>query len=85
MIKQTAEQKSLPFTVALTSFGVLEISGPDSDKLLQGQLTIAPSAITPEHLSLGALCNPQGRCIAVFWATRFADKPQALRSQPAGA
>lgn len=57
--------------VHLSQLGCIKITGADTDKFLQGQLTIAPNDITQDKLSMGAVCNPQGRCIALFWATRI--------------
>ncbi|HEX4045207.1 MAG TPA: folate-binding protein YgfZ, partial [Gammaproteobacteria bacterium] len=47
-------------------FGLLKVSGPDAQKLLQGQLTCDVTTISTERSSLGALCNPQGRVISLF-------------------
>lgn len=55
----------------LTDFGVVEISGQDTLKFLQGQITINAESIQQNQLSLAAICSPQGRCIALFFACRI--------------
>src|SRR5690606_1117816 len=45
---------------------VIRLTGPDTDKLLQGQLTCDLSAITPDNAGNGALCTVQGRTIGNF-------------------
>jgi len=57
----------------LDSLGCIAINGPDSIKFLQGQITINAEQIIDNQLSLGAICNPQGRCIALFWATQLGE------------
>ncbi len=51
----------------LHDFGILEVKGQDSAKFLQGQLTINVDKLDPNVFLNGAVCNPQGRCIASFW------------------
>lgn len=58
------------FTV-LPSLGCLKLSGPDTIKFLQGQLTINAENITKHSFILGSVCNPKGRCISVYWATQL--------------
>lgn len=58
---------SQTFIANLTSFGVIQISGEDSNKFLQGQLTINAESINHEQLSLASICNIQGRCISLFF------------------
>jgi folate-binding protein YgfZ len=52
---------------------LLEISGEDSEKFLQGQLTCDLSDIDNDQLTLGALCNNKGRVYASFRLLRHAD------------
>ena len=53
----------------IESLGCIELTGQDSVKFLQGQITIDAESITTGKLNQGAICNPQGRCMALFWAT----------------
>ncbi len=48
------------------AFGLIQISGPDAEKFLQGQVTCDVSALKAEKSSLGAHCNPQGRVLFLF-------------------
>ncbi|TQV84996.1 YgfZ/GcvT domain-containing protein [Aliikangiella coralliicola] len=64
----------------LESFGTFEISGVDAARFLQGQITINTDSIVENKLSLAAVCNPQGRCVAVFFATK---KPGASTQEAA--
>lgn len=51
---------------------LLEISGEDSEKFLQGQLTCDLDDLAEEHLTLGAMCNNKGRVYASFRLLRHA-------------
>lgn len=53
-----------PFTP--TQMGLLQISGKDAKKFLQGQLTCNLDEITSTRSLRGAHCNPQGRIISLF-------------------
>ncbi|MGX5202554.1 CAF17-like 4Fe-4S cluster assembly/insertion protein YgfZ [Aliikangiella sp. IMCC44632] len=53
----------------LAQWGCIKFSGQDVTKFLQGQLTINPQHLKPNQLCLGAVCNPQGRCIALAFIT----------------
>ena len=46
--------------------GVLSISGADSSKFLQGQLTCDLNSVTAQQSILGAACSPQGRMYTSF-------------------
>ncbi len=54
----------------LSSFGLLQIAGPDAEKFLQGQVTCDVQATTAEHWRSGAHCNHKGRMIANFLISR---------------
>ncbi|MGB1092406.1 MAG: hypothetical protein ACPGYX_09790, partial [Oceanobacter sp.] len=54
-------------------FSLLQISGPDSEKLLQGQLTCDVVKLTSESWTLGACCTAKGRMIANFLIARNQD------------
>ncbi|MCW8879542.1 MAG: hypothetical protein OQJ89_13500 [Kangiellaceae bacterium] len=61
-------------TTLLPSLGVIRISGQDSIKFLQGQLTINPEKVEQGSSSLAAVCNPQGRVISLFWIAKSGDE-----------
>ncbi len=63
MILSIPDALNKSMSVNLPSQGLLKVSGPDAEKLLQGQLTCDVTK-TP---CLGAHCNPQGRVISLFW------------------
>ena len=48
------------------SYGLLEITGADSAKFLQGQLTCSMQDITPQQSRIGAHCTHKGRMVASF-------------------
>ena len=54
----------------LDDFGIIQISGTDTIKFLQGQITVNPDLLRPGQLALGANCNPQGRCISLFFIAK---------------
>jgi len=54
------------FITPLLYQSVLSISGADSNKFLQGQLTCDVNSCTSEHSILGAACSPQGRIYSSF-------------------
>jgi folate-binding protein YgfZ len=55
----------------LGSFGVIQISGEDSYKLLQGQLTCDMDSVNDEQASLGGFCSVKGRLHSVFYVMKF--------------
>lgn len=58
--------------IDLSPMGAISISGPDSQKFLQGQLTCDLVKLPDEHLTLGSHCNPKGRMISAFFALKIA-------------
>lgn len=58
----------------LPETGILSVSGKDAAKLLQGQTTCDILGLPPGQTTLGALCTPKGRAIAVFRVLRAEDK-----------
>lgn len=58
---------------ALPEFALLEVSGPDSERFLQGQLTCDVVALEDLHWTLGACCTAKGRMVANFVIVRRAD------------
>lgn len=55
----------------LGNYGVIQVSGEDSLKLLQGQLTCDMNDVNDEQASLGGLCNVKGRLHSVFYVMKF--------------
>lgn len=55
----------------LGNLGVIQVSGDDSQKLLQGQLTCDLNHITDDQASLGGLCSVKGRLHSVFYTMKF--------------
>lgn len=67
---QEKEAKENPndFVVCpLLHWGWLKVTGEDSKKFLQGQLTCDMGTLTAYHGHLGAHCNRQGQVIATFY------------------
>jgi folate-binding protein YgfZ len=56
--------------IPLTDRGVIKITGIDTDKLLQGQLTCDMKQLELQSALPGALCDTKGRMISNFIATR---------------
>lgn len=50
----------------MTTFGLLNITGEQAKKFLQGQLTCNLDEVTASKPCMGAHCNPQGRVISFF-------------------
>ncbi|WP_082859394.1 folate-binding protein YgfZ [Microbulbifer sp. Q7] len=57
--------------IDLTPMGAISVSGPDSQKFLQGQLTCDLVNLPDEQLTLGSHCNPKGRMISAFYALKI--------------
>jgi len=49
-----------------SSFGLLEVAGPDSERFLQGQLTCNVANLPAETWQFGACCTAKGRMVANF-------------------
>lgn len=72
----------------LPGLALLEISGPDSERFLQGQLTCDVVALNDRRWITGACCTAKGRMVAnfviarqgqQFWLRLPADQTDALR------
>lgn len=61
MVKDNTKHKA-----AISTWGVLKISGDNAKKFLQGQLTCNMDVLSPQG-QLAAHCNPQGRVISLFY------------------
>lgn len=57
----------------LPGLGLLKISGGDSTRFLQGQLSCNMNAIASGSGVMGAHCNSQGRIISLFYAAKIHD------------
>ncbi|MGZ8152015.1 MAG: CAF17-like 4Fe-4S cluster assembly/insertion protein YgfZ [Methylovulum sp.] len=68
-VKQQSNEPICP----VAHLAVLTVGGKDAAKLLQGQITCDINEITETKSSLGAICNPKGRAIAVFLLIKSAD------------
>ena len=65
---QCSDELSLPETALclLAHEAVLDVSGPDSERFLQGQLTCDVKQLGANQSTLGARCNPKGRMQSSF-------------------
>lgn len=57
----------------LPQFSLLQVSGPDSERFLQGQLTCDVVALQDKQWTLGACCTAKGRMVANFVIARQND------------
>ncbi|WP_288130323.1 folate-binding protein [Microbulbifer sp.] len=57
--------------VDLSPLGAISVTGPDSQKFLQGQLTCDLVNLPDGHSTLGSHCNPKGRMISAFQALKI--------------
>ncbi len=55
-----------PAIYPLHHYGLIDISGPDASKFLQGQLTADVDALTAGNSTLSAHCDPKGRMHSSF-------------------
>jgi folate-binding protein YgfZ len=56
--------------VSLDGWGHLRISGPDTERFLQGLCTINLTTLAPAGHAWGAILNPKGRVLSVIEMTR---------------
>jgi hypothetical protein len=61
------------FYLAPEHLDLVRFSGPDAEKLLQGQLTCDVQALIPNGHTRGAACNNKGRVYALFILVRHGD------------
>lgn len=57
----------------LTSYTYFDLLGIDSEKLLQGQISVDVTKIVDHTAQLAVLCNPKGRIVSLFHIHRIAD------------
>lgn len=73
------------FYVELDYLDLMSVSGSDSEKFLQGQLTCDVEAVSRETSCLAAVCDNKGRVIANFRLSRLDDDTEEsyfLEMQP---
>ncbi|MDD4913981.1 MAG: folate-binding protein [Methylococcales bacterium] len=58
---------------SLNHLAVVSVTGQDSAKFLQGQLTCDINSLTKARASVAAFCNPKGRVISTLLVVRTAD------------
>jgi folate-binding protein YgfZ len=80
---ETPPQTATTWLSSLDHWAVLSISGPDTRKFLQGQLTCDVSTISDTQGAYGALCTPKGRMISNFYLIQGADSDSLLMLLPA--
>ena len=66
-------QKSKNFIYDLNQLSVISVSGDDSLKFLQGQLTNDMSLVTSTQSVHAGFCNPKGRLLAFFHIVKYLD------------
>jgi folate-binding protein YgfZ len=71
--KDTAVADTAAWFLALNSMAITEVSGEDSCRFLQGQLSCNVQKLTKDHSLRGALCNLKGRVIANLRVVQGAD------------
>ena len=55
----------------LNSYTYFDLLGADSEKLLQGQISVDVTKILPYIAQLAVLCNPKGRIVSLFHIHRI--------------
>lgn len=62
--------------------GLIQLSGEDSHKFLQGQVTCDMGLVTPDNSVFGAHCSPKGRVIFLFCASMDIHQNIILETHP---
>ncbi len=62
-----AQHQHETLLMPLSHYTCLSVTGPDTHKFLQGQLTCDLQKLTPEQALAGALCTPKGRMVSNFY------------------
>ena len=63
---EAAEADAATYLTSLSNYGSLSVSGPDTHKFLQGQLSCDLDKLSSETWQTGAYCTPKGSVIANF-------------------
>ncbi len=66
---------------AMSDYGIIQVTGKEPDKFLQGQLTCDVREVTQSQASLFAYCNVKGRVISTGWLHLY-DKDQYWLMMP---
>ena len=74
-----AASGSAPAISLLQNYCLIEVTGPDAEKFLQGQLTCDVTKVTNHYSSFGACCNNKGRMLGLFKIARFKEDHFLLR------
>lgn len=67
-------QADISSVTVINSQSVLEISGPDSEKFLQGQCSADIANLKDGDAVAGCFCTVKGRVLSTFIATRIAER-----------
>ena len=82
LLKQFPPESSIPDVDSTNCYfspldsDILEVTGPDSRKFLQGQTTCNMDDLGADHWMPGAICDPKGRMITSF--SLYAKTPDQL-------
>ena len=68
-----------PWLIPLSHQTLLTVTGPDTEKFLQGQVTCDMRRLAQNHLLLGAHCDPKGRMHSSFFAAKLDHATVGLR------
>ena len=68
--------------LAASARGYIRLSGPDSGKFLQGQVTCDMDSLSPSNSIDGAHCTPKGRMVFLFTAHCDEDGSIILEAHP---
>src|SRR5450631_1176626 len=71
--KHSAISNCMFATVDLDHLSTIAITGDNTKKFLQGQLTCDVNQITPTQACMGSYCNIQGRVLCVFHLFEYQD------------
>jgi|GEM_PF-281317 len=76
---QADTEHDTPAVIALPDYGIIEVSGDDAQKFLQGQLTCDVNKLNNQQSVYSAHCTPKGRIISNFILYKVTDKQFYLR------
>lgn len=70
-------------TVSLTDYGVIELTGPQTDEFLQGQLTCDMKQLGTDHWLFAAHCDNKGKAMSTLFVSRCGDSVLLLSHKDA--
>ena len=76
--KHSAISNCMFATVDLAHLSTIAITGDNTKKFLQGQLTCDVNRLTPNQACMGSYCNIQGRVLSVFHLFEYQDSAYML-------